>query len=455
MKNIVIGLLITTAIGCGEAGPFDQTWTRVEGFSDMAQLAPGWDAEIIASVDQSYAGWDVEIGDADGDGLPEILTGSAPDSRVYLFRKRAGGWQTRVLLDHVAHSNPGMVTGVRVVDLDGDGRPEILTGTGQEDDDVSRLDVMRTDGEAITFRRTMQARDNTSSYTHGLSTADLNGDGIKEIVSAYCGHGEVIRYDVSTDMQTLSGRKVLQLSGSGEDAWIADVDGDGRPEMILSNGFRDGAARVEIHDLDTNGDPIPRPRVVLDGFEGRHAFYTSFAVGDIDDDGRPELIVGWKEKQDVNRASLVAYHVGTDGAQVAYVLSREDQDLDLGYFEKMLIIADADGDGHTDLLVSTRGDGSSEGIGSQHLGHVYLYKIQGGQVRREQLVDFYEDVVESSWPAVGDIDGDGRPEVVLATGRGDRTAPGHSWVVALRKRPGERRPVGRGFSASSEDARQP
>jgi hypothetical protein len=119
---------------------------------------------------------------------------------------------------------------------------------------------------------------------------------------------------------------------------------------------------------------------------------------------------------------------------VAYVLSREDQDLDLGYFEKMMAIADIDGDGHPELLVSTRGDDSTEGIESSHLGHVFLYRVTAnGQVRRELIVDFNQDLAQSSWLAVGDADGDGRPELVLATGWGDTTQPGMSFILAVHK----------------------
>ena len=97
-----------------------------------AALASGWVLERVGTVDQSYAGWDVEIGDADNDGKNEILTTGCPDSRLHLFKKTAAGWQARQLADNLAEQRPGMGLAVRVADLNGDGRNEVLLGTGQE-----------------------------------------------------------------------------------------------------------------------------------------------------------------------------------------------------------------------------------------------------------------------------------------------------------------------------------
>ncbi|MGN6103748.1 MAG: FG-GAP repeat domain-containing protein [Kofleriaceae bacterium] len=408
-----------------------------ESLGELGALAPGWTGELVALVHQSYVGWDVEIGDADGDGRPEILTGSAPDGRVYRFDRRDHGWSERILADQMAGLGPGMVLGTRIVDLDGDGVPEILAGTGEEDGDVAQLRILRDDGQQVTTLAAVRAKENTSSYTHGLATADLDGDGVLEIVSAYCGNGEVIRYDATPGMTELRARKVLQLSGSGEDAWLVDVDGDGQVELVVSNGFRDGAARVQIHDLDpATGDPRRTPRLVLDGFEGKRAFYASIAVGDVDSDGRPELLVAWKQHQSVNRTSLVAYRIHGITAKVAHVLVRDDPELDLGYFEKMIAFDDLDGDGRNEVYLSTRGDGISEGISSHHLGRVYRFDVRAdGTVARQTVFDFDPEMAESAWLAAGDADGDGARELVIATGKGDRTLPGWSWVVALRKAP--------------------
>jgi hypothetical protein len=142
--------------------------------ADLGRIGAGWNAEIVAHVDQSYAGWNVEIGDADGDGKREILTGTAPDSRIEIHRKAADGWHTTRLVDHLAGEGPGMVLGVRVVDLDHDGHPEVLAGTGQEDGTIAQVVMLTTDGTSVTSMTSLRSPDNTSSYTHGLATADLD-----------------------------------------------------------------------------------------------------------------------------------------------------------------------------------------------------------------------------------------------------------------------------------------
>ena len=77
----------------------------------------------------------------------------------------------------------------------------------------------------------------------------------------------------------------------------------------------------------------------------------------------------------------------------------------------------------------------SKRITSKHLGHVYMFKVNElHDIQKTLLVDFNEYKAESSWLAVGDADNDGNNEIVLATGIGDRTKPGTSYVIILEKK---------------------
>ena len=428
MKNSVLVLvLLLLFVSCEQANR--------DNFTDLAITASGWQAEVIATIDQSYGGWDVEIGDADNDGKNEILITGCPDSKLAMIKKTNNKWDINILAEDLAQTqpDPGMGLTVKVVDLNNDGENEIILGTGQEKGGKAWFYLLQTDGKRLTKKLQLRPDYNTSSFTHNFAVYDLDGDGIKEVISAYCGGGEIIRYDMDQGLNHINSRKLHQLSGSGEESIIADVDNDGQYEYLTSNSFRDKAAKVEIYEFDETGELIIPARIVLEGFDGHGCFYASLTVGDVDNDGSNELIVGWKEEQKINKGTVLGYHVDSIARKV-YTFAHQDESLDLSYFEKMMEIADVDNDGKNELVLSTRGDNVSEFITSDHHGYVFMFKVDNkGAVSRELLVDLNEKYAESSWLAVGDADNDGQNEIVLATGKGDRTLPGTSYVVLVEK----------------------
>lgn len=404
-----------------------------KAIENIAVIAKGWRGEIIAKVDQSYVGWDVEIGDADNDGKNEILTTGCPNSRLYMSQKKGNKWKTTRVADNLAQSFPGMGLAVKIVDLNLDSKNEIILGTGQETGGTAFFYAFQLDGEKIVKNIFSRPNCNQSSYTHNLATYDLDGDGILEVISAYCGGGEIIRYDLNKSIKKIETRKLYQLSGSGEESLIADVDNDGKVEYITSNSYRHDAAKIEIFEFDENGELIIPPRIILEGFEGKGCFYASAIVGDVDNDGGNELIVGWKRKRNINKATLLGYRV-KETATPIYTFAYEDEHLDLAYFEKMMVVADADNDGLNELVVSTRGDEMAEKLTSKHLGHVFMYEVAPStELTKTLLLNFNDNYVESSWVAVGDADNDGSNEIILATGKGDRTKIGNSYVVLVEK----------------------
>jgi hypothetical protein len=400
---------------------------------EIGAVAKGWHGEMLTTINQSYAGWDVEIGDADNDGRNEILTTGCPHSQLQMLKKDKTDWKTTLLADNLAQSFPGMGLAVKVVDLNMDGKNEVMLGTGHETGTIPFFYVFNIDNNRIVHTVSSRPEWNKSSYTHDLAAYDLDHDGLMEAISAYCGNGEIIRYDVDSTLSRIDARLLHKLSGSGEESLIIDVDNDGEVEYITSNSFRHGAAQMEIYEFDQSGELVLPPRIVIKGYDGKGCFYASAIVGDVDNDNRNELIIGWKEKQDVNKGTILGYRID-EAATPIYTFAYEDPELDLSYFEKMLVVADADNDGHNDLVVSTRGDEMSERITSKHYGHVFMYQVgTSHNINKTLLVDFNDQHVESSWVAVGDADNDGKNEVVLATGRGDRTKAGTSFVVLLKK----------------------
>ncbi len=406
------------------------------GINQIAKIVNGWQGEVIAESTESYMGWDVEIGDADNDGKNEVLTTGCPSSALYISKLKDGAWNTKLLKNNLAQTFPGMGLVVKVIDLNGDGVNEIILGTGQEGaNNPPFYYTFRIENYTLkTLNVSHPHSINKSGYTHNLAAYDIDNDGILEVISSYCGGGEILRYDFSKDLKTVNARKIYHLSGSGEETLIADVDNDGKMELIVSNSFRKGAARVEIFEFDSNGKLINTPRVVIDNYDGIKCFYASITVGDVDNDGQNEMIIGWKQNQKINKGTILGYKV-TDKATAKYTFAYDDEALDMSYFEKMMVIADADNDGKNELVVSTRGDNQSEKIGSKHLGHIFMYSVQPDEsVTSELIVDLNKEYAESSWIDVGDADNDGENEIVIATGKGDRTKKGKSYLLLVKKK---------------------
>ena len=400
---------------------------------DLAALADGWEGEVIGISTESYVGWDVEIGDADNDGYNEILTTGCPSSSLNMFQRINGKWENILLAENLARTFPGMGLAVKITDLDLDGSNEIILGTGQEGASTAIFYTFRLVDHHLATLCESRPAFNQSAFTHNLAPYDIDGDGLLEVISAYCGHGEIIRYDHEVGLGEVRARKIHQLSGSGEESLIADVDNDGHVEYITSNGFRKEDAKVEIFEFGEDGELMLPPRLIIEGYDGKRCFYASVMVGDVDNDGRNEMMIGWKQDQEINEGTILGYSVGKR-IEKEYTFAYEDKDLDLSYFEKMMVVADADNDGLNELVVSTRGDNLSELIDSKHLGHMFMWTVSNEGIERELLVNLNEDVAGSSWIDVGDADNDGLNEIILATGKGDRTKKGLSYVLLVKKK---------------------
>ncbi len=399
---------------------------------DMAVLADGWQGEVVGRSTESYVGWDVEIGDADSDGNNEILATGCPGSQLNMYKLEEGEWKNTLLAENLARTAPGMGLAVKIVDLDNDGSNEIILGTGQEGAGTAIYYTFRIEDFQLDTLSISRPDFNKSGYTHNLAPYDIDGDGMLEVISAYCGHGEIIRYDYEVGLKEIKARKIYQLSGSGEESLIADVDNDGFVEYITSNSFRKEDAKVEIFEFDAAGELILPPRLVIDGYDGKRCFYASVIIGDVDNDSKSELVIGWKQDQEINKGTILGYLVGEE-VEKKYTFAYEDKDLDLSYFEKMMVIADADNDGKNELLVSTRGDNLSERIKSEHMGHLFMWSVSNKGIDRELLVNLHQGIAGSSWIDVGDADNDGLNEIILATGQGDRTQKGISYVLMVEK----------------------
>jgi hypothetical protein len=183
--------------------------------------------------------------------------------------------------------------GVNVGDLNGDGLPDIVLGKGRHWPLFSR--VLLNDGKG---GFTASNLDRAPSRTYSAALADVDGDGDLDIVVS----------NDAPDRKTIylnDGKGHFAEAGTfGSPIWttryvtLADINGDGRPDIVVAN-------RGDYPDL-VNGKPGAGPKIPTRSFvclnDGRGHFptcqalpgtesATSIVAADFDGDGATDLFV--------------------------------------------------------------------------------------------------------------------------------------------------------------------
>lgn len=236
--------------------------------------------------------------DLDGD-LDLILSRNSRDvdrggERSMLYRNVDGSFEA-VTDSGLTEVEAGRSIGV--LDVDGDGLPEVLIledrwGGGRSVLHRNLGDLrFRADNEGLGF----------PDDVHGLgvATGDLNGDGFTDVVVA--GSNRVFTGNGSSLEEALADELIWEVFGDEDDvagADLGDIDGDGRLDLVLGQHFNstlDAGTRVGIR-LYLNRTPAPGDvPVFVDvsseaGLVGLPTKAPHVQVADMDNDGLPDIV---------------------------------------------------------------------------------------------------------------------------------------------------------------------
>jgi len=219
----------------------------VANFSDntvsvlLNTTAPGATTPSFAAQQTFATGagpYSVTAADVNGDGKPDLIVANANANTVsVLLNTTAPGAATpsfAVQQTAATGANPNSVT---VADVNGDGMPDLIVAN-VTDSTVSVLLNTTAPGAAIPSFAAQQTFATGTSPT-SVTVADVNGDGKPDLIVANSGSNTVsVLLNTTVPGATTPSFAAQQTVATGSfpfSVTTADVNGDGMPDLIVAN----------------------------------------------------------------------------------------------------------------------------------------------------------------------------------------------------------------------------
>ena len=292
-----------------------------------------------------------------------------------------------MFLPAVNYAPGGILAWVAVADVNGDGNLDLVVANNLADRGfccTSDVDVFLGNGDG-TFQAAVPHYD---PWPISVAIADVNGDGKPDLIAAnQLGSVGVLLGNGDGTFQPV----VTYGSGGSQcdSVAVADVNGDGKLDLLVANYGSTGSLGV----LLGNGDGTFQPVVTYDS--GGPGGY-SVAVLDVNGDGKPDSVVA-------NTQTVGVLLGNGDGTfQVVATYSTRGS---AGEFGTQVVSADVNGDGRPDLLVAVT---FSNGFGAAGV------LLGNGDGTFQPVVTYNSGGGGADAIAVADVNGDGKLDLALA-----------------------------------------
>jgi hypothetical protein len=255
-------------------------------------------------------------------------------------------------------------------------------------------------------------------YAYGIAIGDLNGDGSLDIVSSDTTDDKTPQKDNGTLLWFANdgkGNFTQHMIAKNESGWferlaLGDIDGDGRPDVVVVLN-RAGSVVWFRNPGKSGTEPWPRRTIVNGSLPGAY----DVALADFDGDGRLDVAASsWSR----GNRFLWYRNPGHDG----FANEWPGQIIEDKLSEtRTICAADFNGDGRPDLLGTA--SNASLVVWYENVG-------QPGSTPtwKKQIIDQNSPAPIHGHPV--DMDGDGDADVVMAFGMRDGTAPRDKHHVA-------------------------
>jgi hypothetical protein len=323
--------------------------------------------------------------DVDGDGKPDLLF--AVQGALYFMRNLGGG----MLAPPLTIATPaGDNTYFSVADFNGDGRPDVVYASGNSNTGVDQIHLLLNQGGGSFTDTVPPGISGEGGY---FAVADFNGDGHMDIA-----------VEPEAPYTSLASVSVVTYFGQGNGTFVkgpttlieqnafqtfhlvaGDFDGDGMPDLAGANGATE-PAHVVILWGDGSGNFVTQPVNGPMGF--------SLSAGDVNGDGIADVVVP-------DRFGIISVALGRKDRNIPSLLSFTPNVPD------PLAIGDVAGNHKLDLF-SPGYDPGENGINPPQ-GNVYMNQGNGQFVA--------SGLTPTQGLLLADMDGDGLADLVGTDGQ--------------------------------------
>lgn len=233
---------------------------------------------------------DIALGDLNNDGLLDIVCGQLDQANTYFLNE---GGLTPFGGPQIDISNDVFDThGIALVDIDSDGDLDVAVS-----DFSGSPNIVYNNGAATPFSAAslVEPLNFSSDNGYNVLAGDLNYDGLPDIVTinnfgqantSFINNGnEDSPYNPSVAGDNV-GATVDQCAAIA----VADINGDGRPDIVQAGNFSGGTPAPSAVYYN-NGSETPFSGVTPEFF-GNNQVTRSVAVGDLNNDGNPDVVLG-------------------------------------------------------------------------------------------------------------------------------------------------------------------
>jgi FG-GAP-like repeat len=351
----------------------------------------------------------MDLGDLDGEKNPELVyiaKGKAQNAtdafELRALRRDASGVFKAYTWGHAEQVNIAGLSGppveVKTIDVNRDGLMDFLVFTGYGSP-ILLISGQGQPPKAFTGSLGPMA----AATPAGLSLMDLNGPAL---IVAQNTFARQIQLDSKGQWeikaQFNSGRNSAVIQGAA----ALDADGDGKQEIVLLD--RTSRSLLFLSQKDGVYRPAGNLPVGSLNFEGLY-------VADLDGDGRDDLLIAGSDRFGV-------LQTGSKGQRLKTIASYESKRNEARLSD--LATGDVNADGVPDVVFTDVAEQMLEiatYAGEKNLLHALTFKVFERKIFRG-----VGDMVEPRDQVIGDVDGDGRDDVVLVA---------HDRVLVLRQDP--------------------